>query len=315
MRHVRLVGLCLIAAFVVSALAAATSSAALPEWGKCVKLPAEINGKVKTKGKYADANCTEKLAPATGEYEFLKGTSGLVGGTEFTNTATSAKVSLETSFGISVNCTGQTARGELSGTKEVSQVSVTFTGCEASLCSFPCENTFAEDEGEEGNFHYRKGEIVTFGLKGRLVYISGAGTPDPSVGLQLEPEEKKGWFAFFGCGPGKAHPLPAIKSIVGRKTYGSNGGDKIVSPITPLNAMTTETTQKYEIKKVENPETHELENEPGIQEPSEINGKPAHLESQLFIEGGSGTGNWGNAAQEETAVTRLNSGEELEIKA
>ena len=111
MRHVRLVGLCLIAAFVVSALAAATSSAALPEWGKCVKLPAEINGKVKTKVKYADANCTEKLAPATGEYEFLKGTSGLVGGAEFTNTATSAKVSLETSFGISVNCTGKTARG------------------------------------------------------------------------------------------------------------------------------------------------------------------------------------------------------------
>ncbi len=315
MKHLRILGLCLLAAFAISAVASASASAALPEWGKCVKLPATIKGKEKKAGtgKFANSNCTE--ATTGGEFEFVKGTSGFEGGTEFTNTATSSKVSLETSFGISVNCTGQTARGNLSGTKEVTDVTVTFTGCVASLAEFACENAFAEDEGEEGNFHYIKGEITTFGLKGKLVYISGAGTPSPSVGLQLEPEEKKGWFAFFGCGPGGAHPLPAIKSVVGRKPHGENGGDKVVSPITPLNTMGTETTQKYEIKKVENPETHELENEKGVQEPSEINGKPAYLESQLFIEGGSGTGEWGKSAQEETAVTKLNSGEELEIKA
>ena len=100
-------------------------------------------------------------------------------------------------------------------------------------------------EGEEGNFKYIKGEIETFGLKGKLVYISGAGTSEPVVGLQLEPRQKNGWFAFFGCGPGGAHPLPAIKSVVGRKPTGANGGDKVVSPITPLNTMGTETTQTY----------------------------------------------------------------------
>ena len=308
MRHVRMLGVCLVAVCGIAALVSASASAKLPEWGKCVKTPVEVKGKVKAKGKYADANCTEKTG---GEYEFLKGTEGLPGGTEFTNILTSEKATLETSFGISVNCTGQTARGYLSGTKEVSNVVVTFTGCEASLGNFKCENTFKEEEGEEYNFKYIKGEIRTFGLKGKLVYISGAGTPSPVVGLQLEPEQKNGWFAFFGCGPGGAHPLPAIKSVVGRKPQGANGGDKVVSPITPINTMGTETTQKYEIKK--NPETGE--NERGVQEPSEINGKPAHLETQLFFEGEPGTSEWGKAAQEETAVTRLNSGEELEIKA
>jgi hypothetical protein len=313
MRRVRIMAACVVAACAICALSAASASAALPEWGKCVKLPATIKGKEKKagKGKFADSNCTE---PGT-EYEFVKGTSGLSGGTEFTNTMTSSKATLETSFGISVECTGQTATGFLSGTKDVSNVTVTFTGCEIGFLEFPCENTYAEDEAESYEFHYIAGEIKTFALKGKLVYISGEGTGSPVVGLQLEPEQKKGWFAFFGCGTAGSHPLPAIKSIVGRNPHGANGGDKVVSPITPVNTMATETTQKYEVKKVENPETGELENERGVQEPSEINGKPAYLETQLFAEGESGTSEWGKASQEETAVTKLNSGEELEIKA
>lgn len=309
MRHVRIMTVCVIAACAICALAAANASAALPEWGKCVKLPAIVKGKEKTKGKFGNANCTE---PGT-EYEFLKGTSEL--STEFTNTMTSEKAELETSFGLGTNCTGETARGFLSGTKEVSNVIVTFTGCYVNIVEeWKCENTFKEEEGEEYNFKYIKGEIRTFGLKGKLVYISGKGTPTPEVGLQLEPEQKNGWFAFFGCGPAGAHPLPAIKSVVGRKPQGANGGDKIVSPITPLNVMGTETTQVYKSAAHENPETGEIEDR-GVQEPSEINGKPANLEAQLFFEGESGTGEWGKSAQIETAVTKLASGEELEIKA
>ena len=106
MRHVRMLALCLMAAFAVGALAASSSSAALPEWGKCVKLPAIIKGKEKTKGKFGNANCTE---PGT-EYEFLKGTAELPS-TEFENNMTSEKAKLETSFGLQVKCTGQTASG------------------------------------------------------------------------------------------------------------------------------------------------------------------------------------------------------------
>ena len=122
MRHVRMLALCLVAAFAVGALAASSSSAALPEWGKCVKLPATIKGKEKKAGtgKFSNSNCTE--ATTGGEFEFVKGTSELAGGTAFTNTMTSDKAELETSFGLGVNCTAQTATGELSGTKEVSNV-------------------------------------------------------------------------------------------------------------------------------------------------------------------------------------------------
>ena len=78
--------------------------------------------------------------------------------------------------------------------------------------------------------------------------------------------------------------------------------------------MGTETTQVYSSKVHVNPETGETE-ERGVQNPNEIAGKPAQLEADLFIESGSSAGEWGLTAQIETAVTRLTSGEELEIKA
>jgi hypothetical protein len=312
-RHIRMLTLCLMATFAVGALAASSSSAALPEWGKCVKLPAIIKGKEKKAGtgKFSNSNCTE--GTTGGEFEFVKGTSDL--NVEFENNMVSEKAELETASGLGVDCTGQKARGFLSGTKEVSNVTVTFTGCAVNVIpTFPCENTFAEQEGEEGFFKYKKGEIVTFELKGKLVYISGAGTSEPVVGLQLEPTAKKGWFAFLGCGPGGPQPLPAIKTVVGQKPFGPNSGDKVVSPISPLNTMGTETTQVYASKVHVNPETGETE-ERGVQNPNAINGKPAQLEADLFIESGSSAGEWGLSAQIETAITRLTSGEELEIKA
>ncbi len=206
-----------------------------------------------------------------------------------------------------LKCTGQTAKGQLSGTKEVSNVEVKFTGCQANLLELTCENNFEQEENE---FKYIEGEILTRSLKGKLVYVSGEGTSEPVVGLQLEPTEKKNLFAFFGCG---SKGTPILFSNVGRKPTGANGGDKIVSPITPTNEMGTETTQVYRAKRVTNPETGEEEIERGIQEPNEIGGKPAFLETQILD--GFGEITWSPSSQEETAVTKLVSGEELEIKA
>jgi hypothetical protein len=307
-RHVRIMAVSVVAACAICAFAVANASAALPEWGKCVKVPVTIKGKERKKGKYANSNCTE--AQTGGEYEFVKGTEGLTGGTEFTNTMTSPEAVLSTSFGVNVNCTGETATGSLSGTKEVSNVRVTFTGCTSLTGSLACENAYEVPE-ELDSAHFVEGKIETKGLKGKLVYISGAGTATPSVGLELTPEEKGGWFAFFGCGSKGSHPEPIIDSIVGEKPKGANGGDAIVSPITPLDTMGTETTQVYEART--NPETGEKER--GVQEPNEINGKPAHLETQLFVATEPGASEWGKASQEEIAKTKLNSGEELEIKA
>jgi hypothetical protein len=72
--------------------------------------------------------------------------------------------------------------------------------------------------------------------------------------------------------------------------------------------MGTETTQVYQEKTVEGEKVR------GVQEPSAFeNGKPAFLETQLLL--GSTETEWANASQEETAVTKLTSGEEIEIKA
>jgi hypothetical protein len=78
--------------------------------------------------------------------------------------------------------------------------------------------------------------------------------------------------------------------------------------------MGTETVQEYKQKKVENPETKELEAVKGVQEPTAFeNGKPDFLETQLIL--GEESLEWFQSSQEETAVTELTSGEELEIKA
>jgi hypothetical protein len=289
-RHIRTITLCLIAACAIGALAASSASAALPEWGKCVKVPVEVKGKLKTKGKYANANCTEATG---GEYEFLKGTSGIAD-TEFTNTMTTPEALLETSGGVQVKCSAQTATGSLSGAKEVSEVQVVFNGCYTpTIGNFTCENEF------ENNHTYVQGVIFTRRLKGKLGYVSGKGTNSPVVGLSLEPEQKNAPFAIFGCGePG--YP-PVIFTQVGRKPRGANGRDSIISPISPVNAMGTETVQEYT-------------QESGVQAPASFeNGKPDFLESQVF--NGYGEGGWEQSGQQETAVTKLNSGEELEIKA
>ena len=148
-------------------------------------------------------------------------------------------------------------------------------------------------------------------MKGKLGYISGKGTAAPVVGLSLEPEQKKGIFAFFGCGP---EARPVLFSIVGERPKKPNGGDSIISPISPVNTMARETTQVYREKTKENPETHEIESERGVQEPASFeNGKPAFLETE--VQDGQGELPWAASSQQETAVTTLDSGEELEIKA
>jgi hypothetical protein len=73
MRSTKMVGVCLIAMFAVSAFAMSATSAYAGEYGQCTKL-------AKAKGKYTDSNCT-KLAEKKGKpvnkgaYEFVAGPS------------------------------------------------------------------------------------------------------------------------------------------------------------------------------------------------------------------------------------------------
>ncbi len=309
MRHVRILGLCLVAIFAMAAVTAGTASAAGPEWGRCLKVPVEIKGHVHKKGKYSNAGCTTALAG--GEYEFLKGVEGLPGGAEFTAKQTSEQAELETSQGISVDCTSTEARGSLSGIRDVTSVEVTFKGCELTFLDFACENTFEESE-EPPKFEYFEGEISTRLLKGKLGYISGAGTSEPKVGLELEPEEKKGLFAEFVCGVKHSREGgPLIVRVGGKEAKG--GGDSIISPVTPIDTMATTLTQTYEEKTVTN-ESGEVERERGHQNPESFEGKKKDiLESEAGD--GSGTLGWADDAQVDTLETRLDSGEQLEIRA
>jgi hypothetical protein len=309
MKRIRILGLSFVAAIAVGAVMSASASAALPEWGKCVKTPVEVNGKLRTTGKYADANCTQKLEKATGEYEFLKGTSG-VANLQFTAVQTTEKAVLQTAQGIAVECTSTVAKGSLSGTKEVSGVEVTFKGCKLPLLSFTCEGFFEQEYPNK--FVYKEGEIVTRGLKGTLGYISGKGGPSPSVGLSLTPAEKQGLFAEFVCGTENSGVGIVVVRVGAKERKG--GGDSIISPITPVNQMGTVLTQTYSEKQIENPETHELETEQGHQEPENFEGKGKDvLESEAST--AFGTLGWSQAGQVETLQTTLNSGEELEVKA
>ena len=63
MKHVKLVGLCLLAVFALAAVAATAAQAEGPEWGRCVKL-------AKDKGKYKDANCSELEGKTNGKGVF-----------------------------------------------------------------------------------------------------------------------------------------------------------------------------------------------------------------------------------------------------
>ncbi len=270
MRHVRMLGLCLAAVLAVGAYAVSSASA-LPEWGKC---------EAKAGGNYKNSNCTEKAKPkGSGSYEWRKGselanvpfTGANVGsggvlyaewaicGGEYEQPGkfTRAECEASTLNGHSyhrvhdgyptIECTAENSSGEASGKNEVKGVHVTFTGCKA-LGSIPCENAGPE-------------EITTTELKGKLGYIS---KPNKEVGVLLEPVKKHGAFAEFVC-PGLG--LTTVVGVGSKKEGAAHtssgcdqecpgatpeeekhgGYDGVISPIKPVNEMTSTYTQEYKV--------------------------------------------------------------------
>ena len=223
MKRMRIVGLCLVAVFALTAFAASSASA-LPEIGRCV-------AKTGT-GKYKDSNCTEKAGKLTSEknYEWNKAT----GMNPHFTSAGGAGV-LETESGTRVECTAQTATGEYrlventtthtDTSKEVKNVVATFTGCSLPIIGAKC-NTAGHGEGE----------IVTNSLKGPLGYISGKGTKTPVVGQELTPTVSKGAFATFECSS-------AAKIVV--KEGAKKGGNCIISTVGPARVMSTTASDNY----------------------------------------------------------------------
>jgi len=250
-----MVGLSLVAVFAIAAIAA-TSASALPEWGKC---------EAKAGGNYTDSNCTVKAKPkGTGSFEWRKGKE--LANVKFTGHSVGSggvlsSVGLECQGGTSgfqrvsrkkceegggkvvedftaeepifVECATETNSGETSSTNKILNVLVKFTGC-AAFGSLPCQSS-----------GLKEGEIKTNLLKGQLGYIS---KPAKEAGVVLSPAKAKGQFAEFACpgiGLGTAVGVGNSKEGAFYEPETTGGYDGIISPITPVNTMTSEYTQVF----------------------------------------------------------------------
>ena len=113
MKRIRIIALCLVAAFALSAIAATGASAEeAPEIGRCKKVT------VKKSGKYGTVTCTS--LKAGGEYEWTPG----VEKTGFTEHGTITTI--ETVGKAKMVCEESNWTGEYTGPKTVANVKVTF---------------------------------------------------------------------------------------------------------------------------------------------------------------------------------------------
>jgi hypothetical protein len=278
MKRMRIMGLCLVAAFALTAIGAGTASA-LPEIGRCV-------AKAET-GKWKDANCTVKPGKLVSEksFEFVKGP--VEGKTGFTSAG--GEGVLETVSGTKIVCKTQSATGKYkrtptSGlTKEVEGVIAKFEGCAIPALETPCKT-----KGQA------EGVIITLSLKGPLGYISGEKTKTPVVGQMLTPTKAKGLFAEFEClGGGIVVKVKGKEGAVEGKT----GGNCIIAPVENANEMSLTAKQVYK-------------GSGGKQEPQHF-----QLSTSKFCNLESNTNNGAFEAATQALTTVVTNEEALEIKA
>ena len=291
MRYVRILGLCLAAVFAIAAIAA-TSAMALPEWGKC---------EAKAGGKYSDANCTVKAKKGAGAFEWIKGKS--LKPVKFTGKNVGSGGVLTTYLykcsgegqrqprnsgtcgeyfpyigPITIECTSESSDGEAVGTNSVANISVVFKGC-LVLGAAPCTSEGAEE-----------GEIRVNPLKGKLGYINKA---EKNVGVLLEPVKKHAHFADFVCAGELTVGVGVGNSKEGAwyEPESTGGYDGVISPITPVNTMTSTYEQVYT--------GNGSEKEPA-NVPSKFEGKHAEL-LESYTENVNSTV-WGPSSEQVTNV-------------
>jgi hypothetical protein len=162
MKHIKIIGLALVAVFAISVAASATASAALPE--------------------------------------LLKSGGGeLVNKTITTKSKTGESPKLEAKSGNTVICTSDTSTGKAEGTKKVKEVVVTFKGCEATILGSKekCNSTGKaageiETEQLSGEIGYISASAKTVGL---------ALWPSSRTAAEKEaPRKFEKSFVAFKCG-------------------------------------------------------------------------------------------------------------------
>ncbi len=168
MKRIRIVGLCLVAMFALSAVAAASASAEEPEYMTCVKM----------KGGNYEKGCGEKVLAGSGKAEL----EPVASKTKFTSKSKAATFTIGTH---KVTCKKDTDEGEFT-TPGYDKEKITFSGCILDgNKKNPCESEGAPS-----------GTIVTKELISQLVLLDEAET---KVGVVLVGEHLGEW-AKFGCG-------------------------------------------------------------------------------------------------------------------
>lgn len=193
MTRMRVLGLCLVAVFAVSAVAVANAFAEPPEYKVCVK--AEKSGKLYI-GKYTDSKCSKaaseaeikegkknKYERASWEKAKKKGFKGKNKGAPHNNivnpvTGEGKPAKIEGT----TTCTKEAVVGEVTGPK-TEKWKTTYTHCEA-------------EESECNTSGAKNGEIKTEELEGTLVFLNKTKT---EVGPRVKGLGKGGELAQYEC--------------------------------------------------------------------------------------------------------------------
>jgi hypothetical protein len=187
--------------------------AALPELGRCVKVPGEGAGREKVfHGRFTTSECVEETVAKLGKFEWIPGPGP---NRKFSGSGGTAK--LETPSKTRVICSGLASSGEYTGTKTAT-ATLHFTGCELAG-SGPCQSAGAAT-----------GEVVTGALAAELGLIHSEfkeGVASTSAGLDLKRQPS---LLNAECGAGKVS-LSVTGSVIGQ--------------ITPVDKMTSAFTLKF----------------------------------------------------------------------
>jgi hypothetical protein len=178
MMRTRTIGLGVVVAFVISAIAATAASGANPEYGRCIKT--KVGGGL----KYNSAKCT--VVDTTGEKENFEWYAAFGSAKPLEKTGFSAVLkpetiaTLETKAGTKVTCKALTAKAKFTGNKTITVTQTDFSGCESG--GIKCNTSGAgegvikvkELEGELGLIS--KGETSVKDKIGNVLWPKG-GTP------------------------------------------------------------------------------------------------------------------------------------------
>ncbi|HYM55918.1 MAG TPA: hypothetical protein VES97_11185, partial [Solirubrobacteraceae bacterium] len=176
------------------------------EFGRCKKVTTGT-------GKYKNGNCTEAVAGSNYEW-----TPGLLKGGFTAASLVKTTITIEAVGGAKMVCNAESATGEYTGTKQVSNVVIKLTGCEYPSSKAKCATAGAAE-----------GEVVTNTLEGVLDWVK---KETNKVGLDLSPVAESGVFFEATCGA-------TTVSVEG----------SVITTINPLDNMSSAFTLKYKQKK------------------------------------------------------------------